>query len=181
MKKVGLLSTFIIWRTLYENYVLILFLLKSEEIISKQFNEHTNNEKNNILGLQNSDDRPKFNQYGWTYVNDGEKFNSFSDIRKFVEETDYVQWYKLTSQLLHPSSFSVNNPIIREGGLSNTDMIGIYKEGLEIPFNLTITIMEEKTEALIDFFIDGDLKRVILLVNKMLHESIMFPNERKSE
>lgn len=180
-EKGGLLSTLILWRTLYENYVLILFLLKSEERISKQFNEHTEYEKNNILGQNISDDKPKFNQYEWTYVDDGRKFNSFSDIRKFVEESDYVQWYKLTSQLLHPSSFSVNNPIIRERGVANTDFIGVYKEGLELPFNLTITIMEEKTEALIDFFLAGDLKKVMLLVNKMLHESIMFTNEKKSE
>jgi hypothetical protein len=111
-------SSLILWRSLYETYVISLYLINSNEIISKQFNDYENVSISSFC--KNSNEVPKARQdiinqyppdfkksYGWTLQN-GNMLDSFNQIRKSVDESKFLDWYKLSCEIVHASSISVN-------------------------------------------------------------------------
>lgn len=179
-----------LWRMIYENYVVTLYLLQKSEIISVRFNEHELIDEYLIL-KQMTDEEIKgkdiidqlvtkhgkhfIKQYGWAFEDSEKPISSFAQIRMSVSENEYFDFYKFASTVLHSSSLSVNRKIFTAGEDGNTNMIGSFIENLDLPFQLVIRLMKTYTDRLIDFFYDNDETEKIMLIeaNRILKEYII--------
>ncbi len=156
-----------LWRMIYENYVITLFLLKNNENKSIRFNDHEPVDeyiilkamtKSKIKGekiieeLKNKYGSHFTHPFGWTYENGEKALNSFSHIRNAVGEEEFYEFYKFASTLLHSSSLSVNRSMFSDGKRGNTGMVGSFHKNLELPYELTVRIMKAYVDSLIDFF-----------------------------
>lgn len=158
----GLTSTMVIWRTIYENYVTIDYLLQQEDKISLRFNDHAEIESHKILNNNNNKDKVDvlkikhgvhFNKpYGWAYLDGEKEISSFSSIIKYTKEKDFFNHYKLSNKFAHASSFSLNKSLFSDGINENTKTLGMFTENWELPFELTIRVMKKTSDLLIDYF-----------------------------
>lgn len=167
-----------LWRMIYENYVITIFLLENSENISMMFNDHElvdeylilkSMTKSRIKGEENIEDlKTKYGkcflkQYGWAYEDEKNRINNFGQIRKAVNENEFYEYYKFASTLLHSSSLSVNRSMFSDGKHGNTNMVGSFFKNLELPYELTIRVMKVYVDCLIDFFYDSkDTNKIII-------------------
>lgn len=176
---VGALS---LWRSLYENYVISLFLLNSDEETSKRFNDYEIVERHRLVrsdGKTQSKLVHKVNElkdkygeqfvtyYGWAKKSARERI-SFGNICNTTNEKEFSKFYRISSELLHSSSFSVNRSVFYGNDHGNTRMIGSLSKGFEIPYNLSIRVIIRHAERMITNFLPESLfKRTLLLLNDL--------------
>jgi len=173
----SLVSTLPLWRMIYENYLVSKFLISQEDDISLQFNDHELFDITRFITKPSKSDKKKIDifiqkygdhfktPYGWAYKSDSKKqYKSFQDIQKVVKEKDFASHYKLTSAMIHSSSFSVNRSIFSDGEHGNVNMLGIFNTNLDFPYQITVQIMLKYSELLINQFVEGmlDEKSVLL-------------------
>ncbi len=190
MENGSLTSSLALWRMIYENYVVSMFLLNQNETISKMFNDHKLVEHNNILSSDHkqtsykTDDVEKLKQeygdhftepYGWAYEKGQRKIGTFSMIRKLTKENEFYGYYKLTSSLSHSSSLSVNRSFFSDGKRGNINMIGVFHQNLELPYRMTIMLMKSYANTLIDYFYrdDDSEKGVIVSINTIVSQFVL--------
>lgn len=183
-----------LWRMIYENYVVSLFLLNNNEKKSMMFNDHElvdeyiilkSMTKSRIKGsekierLTNKYGLHFKKPYGWAFEPEEKPINTFWQIRKAVNEKEFYEFYKFASTLLHSSSLSVNRSMFSDGKHGNTGMVGSFLKNLELPYQLTIRIMKVYVDSLIDFFYevedtDGTIIKDVngILMNYVLRDRI---------
>jgi len=170
MENGSLTSSLSIWRNIYENYVVSLFLLSHDETISRRFNDHQvvdlltivedvrqkakYDEKMNTLVAEYGDHF--IETYGWAYETGQKRIKTFHALRRIVDEKEFHGYYKLTSNLLHASSLSVNRSFFSDGEHGNINMIGIFDRNLHLPYRLTVQLMKTFSNVLVDYFYDDD-------------------------
>ncbi len=179
-----------LWRMIYENYVVTLYLLSNNDKKSMMFNDHELADEYIILKEMN-ESRIKGTEtidhltnkygshfikpYGWAYETGEKALNTFWQIRKIVNEKEFYEFYKFASTLLHPSSLSVNRPMFSDGKHGNTRMIGSFLKNLELPYQLTVRLMKAYVDCLIDFFyeVEDTEKKIIEDVNGILMKFVI--------
>ncbi len=187
---VGALS---LWRSLYENYVISLFLLDSDEQVSKRFNDYEIVERYRLVEpddttrselLQTITELKQkygdqFNTfYGWAKKYRREK-TTFGSICKTVNENEFRKFYRISSDLLHSSSFSVNRSVFYGNDLGNTQMIGSLSKGFDIPYNLTIRVITRHAERMIMSFLPTNpFRKTLLLLNDLFSNLLIIDKNR---
>ncbi len=170
-------SCLVLWRSMYENYVFTKYLLTSPDVESDRFNDYATiqtglmskeykaKHSSKIDGLLIKYGKDFSEPFGWITV---AKTRSISGVIKHIKEKEFADYYQFTSMQIHASPFSVNKSIFHEGEHGNVDMLGVFTEGVELPFNLVIKLMSKYMEMMIDFFITDERMKGIMQVSNQL-------------
>lgn len=162
----SLVPTIVLWRMIYENYIISKYLIKKPEEVSKRFNDHwiitenkLRNEKNQTIAekakaLINEYGPAYEDNYGWAAKKNSKKgsYRAFATIHNVVKEKEYTEIYSFASDIIHSSSFSVNRPIFSDGEHGNTEMIGMFSDNIGLPVNWTLHLMKKYTDVLLVSF-----------------------------
>jgi hypothetical protein len=189
LEKGALTSSFLLWRSIYNDYVITKFLLKSGEDISECYNEYSRVQKHllikddkDITTEELKEFKKKYgnnfyNNFGWAININGIK--NFDKIRKIVKETKYYNKYRFASMYHHSSPFSVNNSIFYgDDKHGNANMLGLFSGNIEIPYNLTISLMKDFTDEMINFFLNDEFGKLISVFNKLLENKFLIKKEK---
>jgi hypothetical protein len=186
-EKGALVSSFLLWRSIYNDYVITKYLLQSGEEISECYNEFAKVQKYIILkdkSVLSDEEIKKYkekygnlnNNFAWAINIKGLK--NFMIIQNKVKEKKYCKEYKFSSMYHHASSFSVNNSIFYgDEDYGNTNMPGFFSGNIEIPYNLTVSLMKDFTDAMINFFLNDEKGKLILALNALLESKFVIPKE----
>jgi len=171
-------SCLVLWRSMYENYVFAKYLLASPDEESDRFNDYATIQNGlmskeykakhsaKIEGLLRKYGKDFSEPFGWITV---AKLKNISGVIKHTKEKEFADYYRFTSMQIHASPFSVNTSIFHEGEHGNNDMLGVFTEGMDLPFNLVITVMSRFIEMMICFFVtDEMMKRMMLVSNRLI-------------
>jgi hypothetical protein len=188
-EKGALPSSFLLWRSIYNDYVIAKFLSQSSENISECYNEYSRvqryvlaKDKSSLTEEEIKELRKKYgnnfnNNYGWALNIKGNR--NFNAIRKCINETKYYTEYKFSSMYHHASSFSVNNSVFFDNEKhSNVDMLGIFSKNIEIPYNLTVSLMKDFTDTMINTFLNDEYCELILAFNALIENRFIIQNDR---
>jgi ribosomal protein S25 len=180
-EKGSLTSSFLLWRSIYNDFVIAKFLANSEEEISSCYNEYAEIQKhflfsgiNKLTEKEISESKKKYgknlkNNYNWAI--NIERKRDFDEIRKRIKEEKYYTEYKFASMYHHASSFSVNNSVFYDNEHhGNTNMLGYFSENIEIPYNLTVSVMKDFTDVMLEIFFNDERKICVTLLNEVLEK-----------
>jgi len=56
-------------------------------------------------------------------------------------------------------------------------MLGFFSANIEIPYNLTVSLMKDFTDAMINFFLNDEKGKLILALNALLESKFVIPKE----
>lgn len=182
----ALTSTLTLWRSMYENFVFAKYLLSVSDEESDRFNDYTviqmkkiskeyakTNQKKIAAILEKYGDDFSYD-YGWMIEC---KKKSIDGLITFTKEKEFNDYYRLSSMQIHASPFSVNKSIFHDGDHGSANMLGVFKEGMELPFNLAIKVMSRFAEMMIGFFLKDEMKEMLLLANNLVSNSAAIPVE----
>lgn len=170
-------SCLVLWRSMYENYVFAKYLLASPDEESDRFNDYATIQNGlmskeykakhsaKIEGLLRKYGKDFSEPFGWITV---AKPKSISGVIKHTKEKEFADYYRFTSMQIHASPFSINTSIFHEGEHGNADMLGIFTERIELPFNLVIKLMSRFIEMMIDFFVTDEMMKGMMQVSNRL-------------
>lgn len=191
----ALVPTWVLWRIIYESYITSKYLLKKSDDISKRFNDHWQITENRIMKGKNEKIAQKVaslineygpayeNNYGWAADKESKKgkYSTFAEIHNEEKNEDFTYFYSLASYIIHSSSFSVNRPIFTDGKHKNTEMVGMFSGGIQLPIKRTIHVMQNFVMILLEYFHfeDPDEKKVLVKIIEVLALSIL--SELKKE
>ena len=180
-------SCLVLWRSMYENYVFSKYLLGSPDEESDRFNDYAiiqtglmskeykarHSAKIEVLLKKHGADFSE--PFGWITE---AKSKNISGVIKHTKEKEFADYYRFTSMQIHASPFSVNKSIFHDGNHGNTDMLGVFTEGMELPFNLVIKLMSRYADMMIDFFVKDEMMKGMLQVsNHLLSSNTAIPVE----
>ena len=183
-EKGALTNSFLLWRSIYNDYVTAKFLSQSGENVSECYNEYSKVQKYLVLKDTDSisDDELKLlkqkygnnfnNSFGWAVNIKGPR--NFNSIRKKINETKYLEEYKFASMYHHSSSFSVNNSIFYgDENHGNANMLGLFSKNIEIPYNLTVSLMKDFSDVMIEIFLNDERGKLLLVFNTLLENRFL--------
>lgn len=173
----SLVPTLVLWRIIYENYIITKYLLSKPDNMSKRFNDHWYITENclrkgkdesiakKVVSLIDEYGPAYKDNYGWAADKESKKgrFRAFAKIHNKVKEKEYSEIYSFASDIIHSSSFSVNRSIFTDGEHGNTEMIGMFSDNMGLPVNWTIHLMEKFAAELLNaFHFDDSGERIAL-------------------
>lgn len=177
-------SCLVLWRSMYENYVFAKYLFTSSDEESDRFNDYATIQTGlmskefkakhsaKIEGLLNKYGKEFSEPFGWITM---AKIKSISGVIKHTKEKEFADYYRFTSMQIHASPFSVNKSVFHEGEHGNANMLGVFSEGMELPFNLVIKVMSQFADMMIGFFLKDEMKKILLLANHLVSNSAAMP------
>jgi len=156
-------SAFLLWRSIYENYVNSKYLINSTEEEAALFNDYLVIQRNKLLGLKiNKIEKETFtkkfgrdfetNDYCWAKSLRGKK--SFLKIIKFIKENKFYKFYLLSAYLGNSGSFTVNKTIEYQENRAKNIAIGFNSDEATKSLNALISVMYEFAVLMADNFID---------------------------
>ena len=182
------------WRTIYENYVISMFLIERDEEISLRFNEHILMDKLRIKAYKMSDlELKKANKlmekygkhykevYGWAYKDNETKIANFNQIRRKVKEKEFYEHYKLACEIMHASSLSVNQSIFNEEKLGNIEMIGLFSDDIKDLCIMVIGIVRKFTDLMVSTFLIEEIAAEFRSVNVIIGDYILYKEYDKKK
>ncbi|GHU57626.1 hypothetical protein FACS189444_0010 [Spirochaetia bacterium] len=165
-------STYLLWRSIYENYVITLYLIDGPEEEAKLFNlygniqlgkllksQMTKEQKDNIVKLFGEDFN---NDYCWAKRISGTK--SFSKIVKYTKEKDHYGFYKLSTYIGHSTSLSVNKKMLFQDNISNTEMIGYFPDEATHSLNTFLTLLTNYSKIILNKFADEKHSKLLSIL-----------------
>ena len=182
----ALTSTLTLWRSMYENFVFAKYLLSVSDEESDRFNDYTviqmkkiskeyaKTNKKKIAAILDKYGNDFLKDYGWMIEC---KKKSIDGIITYTKEKEFDDYYRLSSMQIHASPFSVNKSIFHDGDHGSANMLGVFREGMELPFNLAIKVMSRFAEMMIGFFLKDEMKEMLLLANNLVSNSAAMPVE----
>lgn len=162
----------ILWRSIYNDYVIAKFILSNEESTSESYLRFSSNQLAKLLSSEPaiskviSDELIKKiqkNDYAWT----GLKEKSFKGIVESIKEDKYYGHYQIASMYHHGSPFSVNHPLFQDEELDSTNSIAFLQKGIGYPHNLIVSTLADFTELMIDVFLSNDEKELLIAFTKI--------------
>jgi len=170
------LNSFLLWRTIYENYVMAVYAASGEEEEAKLFIDYEVVQKNKLLGIKiTKEEKEKFakkfgrdfdaNDYCWTKNIRGKK--SFLKIVRFNKEKKFYKYYLLSNCIGRSNSFSVNNGIVynEKAGSKST---GASSDDVTKGISVFIGVLNEFAGLMIEKYID-DKKQKETLSKMIVH------------
>jgi hypothetical protein len=172
----AILSCFALWRTIYESFILSKYLLQSDDMISKRFIDYSDIERAKIDKEYAKDNKARMDRmkveygkdfttnYGWI----PEKKNRFFEkIVKAVSEKDSYANYQYCSMMVHASPFSLNHSVSYQDGLGNIHVLGVHAEEFPKIFNVTLQVMKEMIDALLESFVLEEYKKEVFSITNL--------------
>jgi hypothetical protein len=166
-------NVYLLWRSIYENYVITKYLIDGPEEESKLFNEHKIIQEKRLLNKGFTDEEvERFtklfgkdfkNDFSWAKRIKGIK--TINKIIKYINENTHYQFYILSTLIGHSSSFSVNRGIISQDEIPNTAMIGYFPDNVTHQVNLLLTTLTDYAKVLLEHFVNKDYR---LLIERLL-------------
>ena len=166
-------NVYLLWRSIYENYIITKYLVDGPEEEAKLFNEHKIIQEKRLLAKEfTGEEIEKFiklfgkdfkNDFCWAKRINGKK--TIYKIIKYINENTYYPFYILSTLIGHSSSFSVNRGIIYQDEIPNTSMIGYFPEKVAHQINLLITTLTDYAKLLLKHFVNEDYR---ILIEKLL-------------
>jgi hypothetical protein len=191
----SLVPTLVLWRIIYENYIISRYLLDNTDDMSERFNDHWLITENRIRKGGNEAIASKIasliekygpryqDNYGWAGSKKNEKgrFNSFAAIHNQMKSKEFFEMYSFTSDIIHSSSYSVNRSIFSDGRYGNTDMIGTFFDDFRLPIEWTLQVMEKFVGIILEYFYFEDPyeKKSLCQIIEVLSLSIIAESGRK--
>jgi len=158
----SMMNSFLLWRSIYENYIIACYIAKGTEEEAKLFNEYETVQKNKLTGVKlTKAEKEKFaKKYGRDFeCNDlcfaknmkGKKV--FIKFVRLAKEKRLYKYYLMSSYIGLSSSFSVDNGITYDPKAANKK-IGFYAEEVTKSINAYISLINEFASLMIDNYID---------------------------
>jgi len=158
----SMMNTFLLWRSIYENYIIACYIAKGTEEEARLFNEYETVQKNKLTGVKLSkEEKEKFaKKYGRDYESNDLCFaksmkgkKTFIKFVRLAKEKRLYKYYMMASFVGLSSSFSVNNGIVYDPKAANKK-IGFYAEEVGKSISVYISLMSEFANLMIDNYID---------------------------
>lgn len=173
-------STFLLWRSIYENFVISKYLVNSTEEEADLFNDYEIIQRYKLLGKKPTKEAreiyiKKFgrdfetNDFCWAKSLRGKK--TFIKVVKSVKENKLYKFYLLSAYLGHSSSFTVNKGFEYHENRADINRIGFYPDEVTKSLNAFIAVMSEFANLMIDNYVDDkksrdNLKKLVLYYGK---------------
>jgi len=166
----SVLNAFLLWRAIYENYIVSNYTASGAEEEAKLFNEYEIVQKNKLLNIKlTKEEKAKFvkkygkdfetNDYCWAKNIKGKK--TFLKIVRLVKEKKLYKYYQLSGYIGHSSSFSVNNGIVYDQKPVN-NITGFSAEEVTKSLNVFINVMSEFANLMIEKYLDDKKQKETL-------------------
>jgi len=174
----SMMNSFLLWRSIYENYIIACYIAKGTEEEAKLFNEYEIVQKNKLTGIKlTKEEKAKFaKKYGRDYESNDLCFAKnmkgkkvFIKFVRLAKEKKLYKYYLMASFVGLSNAFSVDNSITYDPKAANKK-IGFYNDEVTKSINAYISLMIEFANLMIDNFID-DKKQKEIVKKLVVHYS----------
>jgi len=158
----SMMNSFLLWRSIYENYIIACYIAKGTEEEAKLFNEYETVQKNKLTGVKlTKEEKEKFaKKYGRDFESNDLCFaknmkgkKTFIKFVRLVKEKRLYKYYLMSSYIGLSNAFSVDNGITYDPKAANKK-IGFYSVEVTKSINAYINLLTEFANMMIDNFID---------------------------
>ena len=158
----SMMNSFLLWRSIYENYIIACYIAKGTEEEAKLFNEYEAVQKNKLTGVKfTKEEKVKFaKKYGKDFeTNDlcfAKKMSGKKTFIKFVrlaKEKKLYKYYQMASYIGLSNAFSVDNGITYEPKAA-AKKVGFFTEEVSKSINAYVNLLTEFANMMIENYID---------------------------
>jgi len=158
----SMMNSFLLWHSIYENYIIASYIVKGTEEEAKLFNEYETVQKNKLTGVKlTKEEKEKFaKKYGRDFESNDLCFaknmkgkKTFIKFVRLAKEKRLYKYYMMSSYAGLSNAFSVDNGITYDPKAANKK-IGFYFEDVTKSINAYINLLSEFANMMIDNFID---------------------------
>jgi len=158
----SMMNSFLLWRSIYENYIIACYIAKGTEEEAKLFYEYETVQKNKLTGVKlTKEEKEKFaKKYGRDFESNDLCFAKnmkgkkvFIKFVRLAKEKRLYKYYLMASYVGLSNAFSVDNVITYDPKAANKK-IGFYSEEVTKSINAYINLLSEFANMMIDNFID---------------------------
>ena len=158
----SMMNSFLLWRSIYENYIIACYIAKGTEEEAKLFNEYETVQKNKLTGVKlTKEEKEKFaKKYGRDFESNDLCFaknmkgkKTFIKFVRLAKEKRLYKYYLMSSYVGLSNAFSVDNGITYEPKATNKK-IGFYAEEVTKSINAYINLLTEFANMMIENYID---------------------------
>jgi len=158
----SMMSAFLLWRSIYENYIIACYIAKGTEEEAKLFNEYETVQKNKLTGVKLAKpEKEKFaKKYGRDYESNDLCFaknmkgkKTFIKFVRLAKEKRLYKYYIMSSYIGLSNAFTVDNGVLYDQKAANKK-IGFYSEEVTKSVNAYISLLSEFTNMMIENYID---------------------------
>jgi hypothetical protein len=163
----SMMNSFLLWRSIYENYIIACYITKGTEEEAKLFNEYETIQKNKFTGVKlTKEEKEKFaKKYGRNFESNDLCFTknmkgkkTFIKFVRLAKEKRLYKYYIMASYVGLSNAFSVDNGITYDPKTANKK-IGFYSDEVTKGINAYINLLTEFANMMIDNFIDDKKKK----------------------
>lgn len=166
----SMMSSFLLWRSIYESYIIANYIAKGTEEEAKLFNEYETVQKNKLTGVKVAKaDKDKFaKKYGRDFeTNDlcfaknmkGKK--TFIKFVRLAKEKKLYKYYIMSGYIGLSGAFSVDSGITYDPKASGKK-IGFYNEETSKSVNAYTSLLSEFANLMIDNYIEDKKQKETL-------------------
>ena len=158
----SMMNSFLLWRSIYENYIIACYIAKGTEEEAKLFNEYETVQKNKLTGVKlTKEEKEKFaKKYGRDFESNDLCFAKnmkgkkvFIKFVRLAKEKRLYKYYMMSSYVGLSNAFSVDNGITYDPKAANKK-IGFYSEETAKSVNAYINLLSEFANMMIENYID---------------------------
>jgi len=158
----SMMNSFLLWRSIYENYIIACYIAKGTEEEAKLFNEYETVQKNKLTGVKlTKEEKEKFaKKYGRDFESNDLCFAKnmkgkkvFIKFVRLAKEKRLYKYYQMASYVGLSNAFSVDNGITYDPKAANKK-IGFYSEEVIKSINAYINLLTEFANMMIENYID---------------------------
>jgi len=158
----SMMNSFLLWRSIYENYIIACYIAKGTEEEAKLFNEYETVQKNKLTGVKlTKEEKEKFaKKYGRDFESNDLCFAKnmkgkkvFIKFVRLAKEKRLYKYYMMSSYVGLSNAFSVDNGITYDPKAANKK-IGFYSEEAAKSVNAYINLLSEFANMMIENYID---------------------------
>jgi len=158
----SMMNSFLLWRSIYENYIIASYIAKGTEEEAKLFNEYETVQKNKLTGvkLTKAEKEKLAKKYGKDFESNDLCFAKnmkgkkvFIKFVRLAKEKRLYKYYVMSSYVGLSNAFSVDNGITYDPKAAN-NKIGFNNDEVSKSINAYINLMCEFVNMMIDNYID---------------------------
>jgi len=158
----SMMNSFLLWRSIYKNYIIACYIAKGTEEEAKLFNEYETVQKNKLTGVKlTKEEKEKFvKKYGRDFESNDLCFAKnmkgkkvFIKFVRLAKEKRLYKYYLMASYVGLSNAFTVDNGIIYDPKAVNKK-IGFYSEEVTKSINAYINLLSEFANMMIENYID---------------------------
>jgi hypothetical protein len=158
----SMMNSFLLWRSIYENYIIACYIAKGTEEEAKLFNEYETVQKNKLTGVKlRKEEKEIFaKKYGRDFESNDLCFAKnmkgkkvFIKFVRLAKEKKLYKYYMMASYVGLSNAFNVDNGITYNPKAANKK-IGFYAEEVIKSINAYINLLSEFANMMIENYID---------------------------